>query len=103
MLAQEVFETDQVTWAVTSWRVPSLKVALAVNWRVASSETVAFEGLTIRDVGTAGVTVRPVSPETPCKLARIDVFPTVRAVALPWLPSAFETAATVLFELAQTA
>ena len=90
----------QVLMPVTSRKLPSLRMAVAVKkvFTPAGVETMA--GATWICLMVALETVSVVEPITPMKVAVMVVVPAAMAVACPREPPAFETCATmVLLEL----
>src|SRR5439155_20209435 len=95
ILATAVVDELQVTWAVRSCAVLSLKVPVAVNCRVVPFAMLGFVGVTAIEVRVAAVTVSVVFPETDPKVAVIVMVPAAATdVANPCEPLAMVIVAT---------
>jgi hypothetical protein len=94
MVATEVDDEVQVTWVVRSWMVLSLYTPVAVYCFVVPLAIDEPTGVTWMEESVAAVTVSPVDPETPPKVAVMVVDPTPAPVARPCKPAALEIVAT---------
>lgn len=98
-----VFDEPHVTCRVRSRVDPSEKLPRAAYWSWVKRAIEAFAGCTVIDVRFAFDTVRLVMPVTPPARAVTTVMPGESALASPWLPGAFDTVATLVFDDAQLA
>ena len=87
-------DEDQITDAVRSWVVASVKSPVAVNCCVVPFAMVGSAGVTSMDTSVADVTVKVVDPEMAPDVAVIVVVPTALEVARPSEPGAIEIVAT---------
>jgi hypothetical protein len=99
MLATPVLLEVQVTRPVALPELPSLKVALAVNWKVVFSAIVWLVGEILREVMVGEVTVSVTLPFTPARAALMVAVPAATPVAMP----VFETVAMLVLEEVQVA
>lgn len=99
MLATLVLLEVQVTRPVALPELPSLKVALAVNWNVVFSAMVWLVGEIFREVIVGEVTVSVTLPFTPERAAFMVAEPAATPVAMPVL----ETVATFVLDEVQVA
>jgi hypothetical protein len=98
--AMAVMDDFQVTTSVTSCKLPSEKLPMALNCCVRPNGMLGVAGVTAIAVIVAEVTVRVVDPKIVPELAEIVVFPAATAFASPWVGTlALMVAAAVLEEL----
>src|ERR1035441_5592909 len=83
MVATPVVADAQVTEAVRSCVLLSLKVPVAVNCRVAPLVMDGLAGVTAMDCSVAAVTVNTVDPLTAPEVALIELVPTATPLANP--------------------
>jgi hypothetical protein len=83
MVATASFAEIQVTDEVISLVVPSEYVPVAENCQVSPRAIAESAGVTLREVSTAGVTVRVVAADTLPDVAWIEVVPALTDVARP--------------------
>jgi hypothetical protein len=93
--ATEGASEDQVTDAVSSSVLPSVKVPVAVNCWVARAERTGFTGVIANDSRAAVPMVNVVVADTAPEVAVMVAVPTPAVVAKPLLPEALLIIATV--------
>jgi len=100
IVATAVLEESHVTASVRSCVELSLYVPVAVNCWVVPSAIEGSVGVTAIDVRTAEETANVVESLTPVpgSVAWTVVVPIATLVARPWLPAAFDTSATPVFD-----
>jgi len=91
----------QCATPVTSWVLPSEKVAVAVNCWLRPSASVGFAGATVINVGVTEVTVNSVLPLTDPRVALMVVVPADTADASPMVGAVLLIVATDELEDAQ--
>src|SRR5215472_15564819 len=96
-------EDDQLTWFVRSTVLPSLKVPVAVNCKVAPTASVGLTGVMVNFVIVALDTLIVVDPVIPANTAVMVLEPAPIPVARPSLWLALLTVATAELEDAQAA
>src|SRR5262245_22366567 len=89
-------EEVQRTNCVRSWVLPSEKAPVATKGREVAFGMVGVEGVTLRPVRRALVTVRSMASDCPSRVAVMVAVPTATPRASPWLPLALETVAVAL-------
>ena len=85
MVALDVLDELQVTWAVISRVVPSEYVPAAANCWVAPTALLGLAGVTVIEVKVAALTVRVVVSEILPEVTLMVVVPAATAVARPLL------------------
>lgn len=101
MLALLVSEELHTACVVTGCVVESVKIAIAVNCCVRPTGSDVLVGLTAIENSTAAVTVSPVVPLLPLRVAVIVVEPVETVLANPSEPAALLMVATPVFEEVQ--